>query len=489
MTVCIRLRAALLVLAVSLAGISRAGGAQVTIVNGNEPGVGFNDPTPATPVGGNTGTTVGEQRLIAFQHVAGLWSALIESPVEIRVHATFEPLSCTADTAVLGAASPTQAISDFPNAPLAGTWYAVALANRISAEKLNAGGDDITARFNSNLGATGCFEGSGWYYGLDNDHGGKVDLVAVVLHEIAHGLGFLTFVTDQGVEFQDQPDVFERQIFDTAANKHWSEMTTTERGASVVNTGHLTWDGPAVTAMAPSFLGGTPALTIDAPASLAANFVISTAQFGPDVSEEAVTGQIVAAIDPADASGMTIHRRLLESEQCLGPGREDRADRPRVVRLRRQGRTGPGRRRDRSDRREQRSGGSAAAGRPRERADDRHPHRRDLPGGRGRDPRVASLRRDRAHPRECPDALRRGRRGKGPAHAPNPDEPGSSISHWDTSAFPSLLMEPNLTAGLPHTVDLTLPLLRHRVEARHRSGAGRRGARSSRRRATASRGL
>src|SRR5262249_55000456 len=44
-------------------------------------------------------------------------------------------------------------------------------------------------------------------------------------------------------------------------------------------------------------------------------------------------------------------------------------------------------------------------------------------------------------------------------YAPNPDEPGSSISHWDTSAFPNLLMEPNLTGSLPHSVDLTLPLL------------------------------
>jgi hypothetical protein len=45
-------------------------------------------------------------------------------------------------------------------------------------------------------------------------------------------------------------------------------------------------------------------------------------------------------------------------------------------------------------------------------------------------------------------------------YAPNPEEPGSSISHWDTSAQPNLLMEPNLSSDLPHTVDLTLPLLR-----------------------------
>jgi hypothetical protein len=44
-------------------------------------------------------------------------------------------------------------------------------------------------------------------------------------------------------------------------------------------------------------------------------------------------------------------------------------------------------------------------------------------------------------------------------YAPNPVDTGSSISHWDTSAFPHLLMEPSLASDLPHAVDLTLPLL------------------------------
>jgi hypothetical protein len=42
----------------------------------------------------------------------------------------------------------------------------------------------------------------------------------------------------------------------------------------------------------------------------------------------------------------------------------------------------------------------------------------------------------------------------------NPIQSGSSISHWDTIAFPNLLMEPNINPDLTHNVDLTLPLLR-----------------------------
>ena len=57
------------------ASVVSAGPAQFVIVNLNPPGVGFNDPTPVTPVGGNPGTTLGEQRLIAFDHAAKIWSA------------------------------------------------------------------------------------------------------------------------------------------------------------------------------------------------------------------------------------------------------------------------------------------------------------------------------------------------------------------------------------------------------------------------------
>jgi hypothetical protein len=39
--------------------------------------------------------------------------------------------------------------------------------------------------------------------------------------------------------------------------------------------------------------------------------------------------------------------------------------------------------------------------------------------------------------------------------APNPDQPGSSVSHWDVSGFPNLLMEPAINPDLTQKVDLT----------------------------------
>src|SRR4051794_22985411 len=125
------LRSTLAASLVALAGVAHAA-ATITIVNNNLPGVGFNDPTPAAPVGGNPGTTLGQQRLNAFTYVASLWGAQLDSAVETRILASFEPLACTATGAVLGSAGPRDVESDFPNAPVPGTWYHVALANKLA---------------------------------------------------------------------------------------------------------------------------------------------------------------------------------------------------------------------------------------------------------------------------------------------------------------------------------------------------------------------
>ena len=47
---------------------------------------------------------------------------------------------------------------------------------------------------------------------------------------------------------------------------------------------------------------------------------------------------------------------------------------------------------------------------------------------------------------------------------PNPFQSGSSVSHWDTSVSPNLLMEPainaDLTTSLVPPQDLTVPLFK-----------------------------
>jgi hypothetical protein len=127
---------------------SRAG---FVIVNLDGAGEGFNDATPVAPVGGNTGTTVGQQRLNVFVKAGQLWDAILGSPVQIRVQASFDPLPCTATSGVLGGAGPNVVDSDFAGAPFATTWYNAAEANRLAGSDLDPADDDIGAQFNVNV--------------------------------------------------------------------------------------------------------------------------------------------------------------------------------------------------------------------------------------------------------------------------------------------------------------------------------------------------
>src|SRR3546814_17660629 len=69
--------------------------AEIVPVNFDDPGEGYNDPTPALPVGDNPGTTLGEQRLIVAQFAADLWGSLLQSNVPVFVCDLSNPLGAT----------------------------------------------------------------------------------------------------------------------------------------------------------------------------------------------------------------------------------------------------------------------------------------------------------------------------------------------------------------------------------------------------------
>jgi hypothetical protein len=50
--------------------LDAASAANILVVNADGSGEGLNDPTPAAPVGGNPGTTIGQQRLVVLQQAA-----------------------------------------------------------------------------------------------------------------------------------------------------------------------------------------------------------------------------------------------------------------------------------------------------------------------------------------------------------------------------------------------------------------------------------
>ncbi|MGB5474023.1 MAG: thrombospondin type 3 repeat-containing protein [Gammaproteobacteria bacterium] len=239
-----------------LVAASPALAANFVINNLDDPGEGFNDSTPVAPVGGNDGTTLGQQRLNLFQKAAEIWGAAIESAVPIVIQASFDPLTCSANSAVLGSAGTIEIFSDFPGAPEPNTWYHGALANAIAGFDQNPTMDDISATFNSDIdNNSSCMSGSNWYLGYDHNHDSDIDLLAVLLHEFAHGLGFSNFTDESTGSFLlNRPDIFSYFTFDNTIGLHWDEMNNTQRSFSATNTGNVVWDGPAVLAGVAGFL-------------------------------------------------------------------------------------------------------------------------------------------------------------------------------------------------------------------------------------------
>lgn len=309
-----------LILCAALAGLIGmtvpADAATLIIQNVDAPGRGFNDPTPAQPIGGNNGTTLGEQRLNVFRYAADIWGRLLESDVQIVVRATFSPIDdrdpCTATSAILGAAGPTDSLANFPGAPSPNVFYPVALANKLAGQDLRPGEPDIDAFFNSLVDNATCLGSTDWYYGLDTKHGEDIDLAVVLLHEFAHGLGMSGSTSVRTGEFDREPgflvgfpNVWDQHALDLSTGLRWEQLTAQQRKDSALNTGYTVWDGPNTRAQVNRFLESTTALIVTAPATLAGNFYVNTATFGPLPVNRPIGGSVVAALDEANDLGPT----------------------------------------------------------------------------------------------------------------------------------------------------------------------------------------
>lgn len=463
----------------------------INIINGDAAGVGFNDTTAAAPVGGNTGTTVGQQRLIAFQRAASIWAGTLTSNVAINVRAQWTALTCTATTAVLGSAGASQTVRDFPNAPRTGTLYSISLANKL------AGTDQgtltftpptappgtppsiyhINANFNINLGSANCFTGSPFYLGLDSHPpGSQVDLVAVLIHELGHGLGFQTFTSGTTGAFSGGfPSVWDYYLTDSPTNTTWTQMTNAQRAASAISD-KLVWGGPMVTASVPTVLQlGTPNLRVSSPSLGQQSYAVGTAAFGPALSNPGLTAQVGQVIDTAGNIGLACNPNDSTAPATLSPanaaavnGKIAFVDRGtcsftiKVKACQDAGAIGV-------------IVADNAAGSPPAGLGGTDPSI-TIPAVRvtqsdGATIRAALERRSRAAQANVvatlglDQTLRAGADSSNRVkmYAPNPFISGSSVSHYDVSATPDLIMEPNISNGLQQSVvpptDLTFPLL------------------------------
>ena len=296
-----------LALAMAICGTTQA--ADLQLQNGDAPGVGLNETTPAAPVGGNPGTTLGEQRLKVYQYAMALWGKVLGGYAPVLINASFPALTCTASSAVLGSAGAYWSASD------AARRYHGALANARNKTDLAPAWPEIIAQFNPNLGQPACLAGSGWYYGLDgNTPAGKINFLNVVMHEIGHGLGVSGYINKTSGAWSGMPDVYTARAYDNLSGKSFIDpgMTSAQRAIAMRTVGATTWTGANVNQQAALTLDAgyqdPPYLQVTAPASLARPYGFQRAAFGAVATPANFSGSNwVLAVDPSDAAGPSVN--------------------------------------------------------------------------------------------------------------------------------------------------------------------------------------
>ncbi|WP_447962855.1 FG-GAP-like repeat-containing protein [Nitrospira sp. Ecomares 2.1] len=265
--------------------------ATIVIVNKDSPGEGFNDPAPFTPVGGNTAITLGQARLKAFEYAANILAQGLVSTVGIRVDARIDSLGA----GILGSAGPNTVHRNFPNAPVANTWYVQSLANKFAEQDLDLTTSDISATFSANF--------TNWYFGLDaNPPAGQFDFVTVVLHEIIHGLGFLSLVDAlTGETFLGGNDAFMRWLEHHGASPaDYLSMTDLQRQSANVSWQNLHFVGA-------NLQGASGTLTAGRTNTHVQMYAPNPVELGSSVSHFTNTIKPDQLMEPGIASGRAIH--------------------------------------------------------------------------------------------------------------------------------------------------------------------------------------
>jgi len=162
------------------------------------------------------------------------WAENFKSSVDITVSATW---GRSANSDVLGSARPGSYFAGFNGAPDSTLWYPSGLANALAGKDLDRDNPEILIQVNS---------AANWNQrGDDKPRTTEYDLESVILHEVAHGLGFLSAdVYDKffGYGSIDQPTPFDAYL-QTPDGRRLADMPTPSLELGKILTAPLYWIG------------------------------------------------------------------------------------------------------------------------------------------------------------------------------------------------------------------------------------------------------
>ena len=170
----------------------------------------------------------------AVQAAVDIWSENFASTVPINVNVKW---GSSSSYGVLASASAKNNFSNFNGAPDKTLYYASALANALAGRDLDPTSPEIEISITSN---------APWYYGTDgNCPARSFDLVSVILHEMGHGLGFVSgnyYEPFSGFGRVDQPTPFDAyaQLPD---GRRLADMPSPSLEAGKAMTSDLVWSG------------------------------------------------------------------------------------------------------------------------------------------------------------------------------------------------------------------------------------------------------
>jgi len=168
------------------------------------------------------------------QAAINVWSANFNSSVQITVDASWGRSS---SWGVLGSARPGSFFSAFSGAPDPSLWYSSASANALAGKDLDKANPEIIIQVNS---------AAAWNTRGDGiPSSAEYDLESVFIHELGHGLGFLSndvYDPYYGLGSLDQPTPFDAYL-QTPDGRRLADLPTPSRELGVALTSSLVWNG------------------------------------------------------------------------------------------------------------------------------------------------------------------------------------------------------------------------------------------------------